>query len=112
VRQLSGGNAQKVLLARELSSEPVLLVVATPTRGLDISAMEAVRKILVEAATRGLAVILLSEDLAEILDLADRVAVICGGEIQGIINAEGADINAIGMMMMGEGQRQGVDAGL
>jgi ABC-type uncharacterized transport system ATPase subunit len=112
VRQLSGGNAQKVLLARELSSDPVLLVVATPTRGLDVSAMETVRTILVDAATRGLAVILLSEDLAEILDLADRVAVICGGEIQGIISAEGADINTIGMMMMGKSQGQGVDAGL
>lgn len=112
VRQLSGGNAQKVLLARELSSDPLLLVVATPTRGLDVSAMETVRKIIVDAAADGLAVILLSEDLGEILDLADRVAVICGGEIQGTVEAEGADINEIGIMMMGKGSGDGQNVGV
>jgi simple sugar transport system ATP-binding protein len=104
VRQLSGGNAQKVLLARELTSDPTLLVVATPTRGLDVSAMETVRDLLVDAAGKGLAVILISEDLGEILDLADRIAVICAGEIQGIVEADGADMEEIGVMMMGEGQ--------
>lgn len=104
IRQLSGGNAQKVLLARELSSAPQLLVVATPTRGLDVSAMETIRDLLIEASCNGLAVILLSEDLGEILDLADRVAVICGGKVQGIVEAEGADIDEIGLMMMGQAQ--------
>lgn len=106
ISQLSGGNAQKVLLARELSSNPDLLVIATPTRGLDVSAMETIRDLLVEAAHEGLAIVLVSEDLTEILDLADRVAVICAGEIQGIVEAENADINEIGMLMMGEHHAQ------
>ncbi|MCY4138332.1 MAG: ABC transporter ATP-binding protein [Rhodobacteraceae bacterium] len=104
VRQLSGGNAQKVLLARELTSDPSLIVVATPTRGLDVSAMETVRDLLAEAAVRGVAVLLISEDLGEILDLADRIAVICAGEIQGIVDAEGAELDEIGMMLMGQGR--------
>ena len=106
VRQLSGGNAQKVLLARELTSDPSLIVVATPTRGLDVSAMETVRDLLVKAAGQGVAVILISEDLGEILDLADRVAVICAGEIQGFVNSEDADTDEIGMMMMGQGRKE------
>ncbi|MDE0303830.1 MAG: ABC transporter ATP-binding protein [Albidovulum sp.] len=106
VRQLSGGNAQKVLLARELTSDPNLIVVATPTRGLDVSATETVRDLLAQAAVRGAAIVLISEDLGEILDLADRIAVICAGEIQGIVDAEGAEIDAIGMMMLGKGSKE------
>ncbi len=100
-RQLSGGNAQKVVLARETSSEPRLLVVATPTRGLDVSAMESIRSLLVEAAEEGVGVLLISEDLGEILDLADRVAVICAGCIQGVLDAEEAEVEEIGLLMMG-----------
>ena len=106
VRQLSGGNAQKVLLARELTSGPKLLVVATPTRGLDVAATETVRDLLAKAAAKGVAILLISEDLGEILDLADRIAVICAGEIQGIVEAEGAEIDAIGLMMMGESGKE------
>ena len=100
-RQLSGGNAQRVVLAREISSQPRLLVVATPTRGLDVSAMETIRGLLIDAADAGVAILLISEDLAEILDLADRVAVICAGRIQGVLDAEGADVEEIGLLMMG-----------
>jgi simple sugar transport system ATP-binding protein len=102
VRQLSGGNAQKVLLAREMSSDPKVLVVAAPTRGLDVSAMEAVRGLLVAAAERGVAVLLISEDLDEILDLADRVAVMCDGRVTGVVDVDGADVDEIGMLMMGQ----------
>ena len=101
VRQLSGGNAQKVLLAREMSSGPRLLVIAAPTRGLDVGAMEAVRRLLVEAATAGAAVLMISEDLEEILDLADRVAVMCAGRIVGVRDAREADVEEIGLLMMG-----------
>ena len=101
-RQLSGGNAQKVVLAREMSSGPRLLVAATPTRGLDVSAMETIRGLLTDAADSGAAVLLISEDLGEILDLSDRVAVICGGRIQDVLDAESASVEDIGLLMMGE----------
>jgi len=101
VRQLSGGNAQKVLLAREMSSNPRVLVVAALTRGLDVSAMESARALLLEAAGRGVAVLLISEDLDEVLDLSDRVAVVYDGRIMGIVGAHGADRDGIGLMMAG-----------
>jgi len=101
VRQLSGGNAQKVLLAREMSSDPRVLVVAAPTRGLDIAAMETVRGLLAEAAERGVGVLMISEDLDEVLDLADRVAVMCQGRITGIVPAADADVDHIGLLMLG-----------
>ena len=101
VRQLSGGNAQKVLLAREISSEPQVLVVATPTRGLDVSAMESIRTLLLEVAAGGAAILMISEDLGEILDLADRIAVMSRGRIQGVLDADGADPDQVGVLMMG-----------
>jgi general nucleoside transport system ATP-binding protein len=106
VRQLSGGNAQKVLLARELSSEPRVLVIAAPTQGLDVSAIESVRRLLIEIADRGIAVVMVSEDLDEVLDLADRVAVMCDGAVQGVLEAEGADVEEIGLLMMGSAQAE------
>jgi general nucleoside transport system ATP-binding protein len=102
VRQLSGGNAQKVLLAREMSSDPRVLVVAAPTRGLDVAAMDTVRSLLAEAAERGVGVLMISEDLDEILDLADRVAVMCAGRITGIVPAADADVDHIGLLMLGQ----------
>lgn len=102
VGKLSGGNAQKVVLAREMSSEPRVLVIAAPTRGLDVSAMEAVRRLLVEAASGGTSVVLFSEDLEEILDLADRVAVMTAGRIVGVLEAECAEVEEIGLLMMGQ----------
>jgi len=101
VRQLSGGNAQKVVLAREMSSDPTVLVVASPNRGLDISATESVRKLLIEAADRGVAVLLISEDLGEVLDLSDRVAVMYGGRIMAVVDPREADLGQIGLMMAG-----------
>ncbi len=101
VRQLSGGNIQKVLLARELSSEPRLLVAASPTRGLDVGATQYVRQILAETAQRGVAVIMVSEDLDEILELSDRVAVFYNGRVVGVLPAAGANRQQIGLMMAG-----------
>jgi simple sugar transport system ATP-binding protein len=101
VRQLSGGNAQKVLLAREMSSDPQVLVVAAPTRGLDVSAMQSVRELLIAAAASGVGVLLISEDLDEIFDLADRVAVIHDGRVMGIVDHDKIDRDEVGMMMAG-----------
>ncbi|HEY7280261.1 MAG TPA: ABC transporter ATP-binding protein [Actinomycetota bacterium] len=101
VRQLSGGNAQKVLLAREMSSEPAVLLVASPTRGLDVAATDAVRALIVEAAERGVAVVLISEDLDEVLDLSDRVAVMYDGRITSVIDPVTTDRRRIGMLMAG-----------
>jgi simple sugar transport system ATP-binding protein len=101
VRQLSGGNAQKVVLARELSADATVLVAASPTRGLDISAAESVRRLLIGAAERGVAVLLVSEDLDEVLDLADRVAVMYRGHIVGVVDPRAAGRDHIGLMMAG-----------
>jgi simple sugar transport system ATP-binding protein len=77
-------------------------VIAAPTRGLDVGVTETVRKLIAEAADGGTAVVLISEDLDEVLDLADRVAVMSGGRITGIVEAEDADVEEIGLLMMGQ----------
>ncbi|GAC1472071.1 MAG: ABC transporter ATP-binding protein [Candidatus Dormibacteraceae bacterium] len=100
-RLLSGGNVQKVVLARELSSDPAVIVAANPTRGLDIGATEAVRSLLLEAAGRGVGILLISEDLDEILLLADRVAVIYEGRIAGVVARADTDVQNLGLMMAG-----------
>ncbi|TMF09392.1 MAG: ABC transporter ATP-binding protein [Chloroflexi bacterium] len=100
-RQLSGGNIQKVLLARELSSRPLVLVANSPTSGLDVGATDTVRKLLLEAAGRGVGILLISEDLDEILALADRIAVLYNGRITGIVERQHADVEQIGLMMAG-----------
>jgi len=101
VRLLSGGNQQKVLLARELHIAPNLLVAVHPTRGLDIGATEFVRKRLLQQRTEGTGILLISEDLDEVLALSDRVAVIYEGKIMGIVPIAEADIATIGLMMAG-----------
>jgi len=98
---LSGGNIQKVVLARELSENPSLIVAVHPTYGLDIGATEQVRKILLAQRERGAATLLISEDLEEIMTLSDRILVIFNGEVMGILDAENADIEEIGLMMAG-----------
>jgi simple sugar transport system ATP-binding protein len=100
-RELSGGNIQRVLLARELSGHPKVLVVASPTRGLDVSATDSVRKVLVDAAASGVGVLLISEDLDEVLDLSDRIAVMYRGAVAGIVDRNDADVDDIGLMMSG-----------
>jgi ABC-type uncharacterized transport system ATPase subunit len=101
VKVLSGGNMQKLLLAREIEENPKLLIAEHPTRGLDVGATEFVRKTLLEQRDHGVAVLLISEDLDEILMVADRVAVMYEGRIVGIVNAHHVDIAQIGLMMAG-----------
>jgi simple sugar transport system ATP-binding protein len=100
-RLLSGGNVQKVVLAREFSGDPKLLVAASPTRGLDVGAIETVHAYLRDAAANGVGVLLISEDLDEILELADRVLVIYEGRILGEFAAERANVEEIGLAMAG-----------
>jgi general nucleoside transport system ATP-binding protein len=102
-RQLSGGNLQKVVLGREFSGEPVVLLAASPTRGLDIAGVEVVHAYLRDAAERGLGVLLLSEDLDEIRALADRIAVMYEGAIVGERDAETATVEELGLLMAGGG---------
>jgi simple sugar transport system ATP-binding protein len=101
VRTLSGGNMQKVILARVLERNPRAIVVAQPTRGLDVGATEYVRGKLLEQRQRGAAILLISEDLDEILELSDRIAVIYEGEIRGIIPRGAANAERLGLMMSG-----------
>ncbi|HEY3315642.1 MAG TPA: ABC transporter ATP-binding protein [Bacillota bacterium] len=110
VRLLSGGNLQKLLLAREISAKPKLIVAMLPTRGLDVGATEAIRQILLAQRAGGAAILMVSEDLDEVLSLSDRVAVINEGRIMGEMPAEQADIEEIGLLMAGskgEGGRRG-----
>ncbi|NCO28482.1 MAG: heme ABC transporter ATP-binding protein [Caldiserica bacterium CG_4_8_14_3_um_filter_35_18] len=101
VKLLSGGNMQKLLLAREILEDPILLIAVHPTRGLDIGATEFVRKKLIEARDKGAAVLLISEDLDEILMISDRIGVIYDGRIVGLVDSKNAQINDIGLMMGG-----------
>ena len=102
MRKLSGGNLQKVILARELASQPQVLVAAYPTRGLDIGATENVRKVLIEQRSKGAAILLISEELDEILSISDRVAVLYQGKIVGEFAASEAKLEQIGLLMAGE----------
>jgi simple sugar transport system ATP-binding protein len=104
VRQLSGGNVQRVLLARELSSDPRVLVAASPTRGLDVHATQGVWKTLLDTAASGVGVLLISEDLDEVLALADDVAVLYGGRVVGVVKPDEASREQLGLMMAGASQ--------
>ena len=98
---LSGGNQQRVVLARELSNRPVALVAAQPTRGLDVGAIEYMTDRLRRAAEAGVGILLISSELEEILDLAHRIVVITGGCIIGEMDRSDADLDRIGMLMGG-----------
>jgi ABC-type uncharacterized transport system ATPase subunit len=100
-RKLSGGNLQKLILAREISGQPQLIVAMQPTRGLDVGAIEGIQKLLLEQRRNGAAILLLSEELDELLELSDRIAVIFDGEFVGEMDCEEANLNTIGMMMTG-----------
>jgi ABC-type uncharacterized transport system ATPase subunit len=100
-RSLSGGNLQKLILARELSGQPSLIVVSQPTRGLDVAATEYVRSILVQQRNRGAAVLLVDEDLAELITLSDRVAVMYKGQVVGLLEPGQFNVEEIGLLMTG-----------
>jgi simple sugar transport system ATP-binding protein len=99
---LSGGNMQKVVVAREMSSNPKLLVAAQPTRGVDIGASEFMYEKLVEARNRGVAILLISADLSEVLSLSDRLAVMKDGQLSAIFpDASTLDEEEVGLYMLG-----------
>jgi len=100
-RLLSGGNLQRLIFAREIDSKPRLIVAVQPTRGLDVGAIESVHRVLLARREAGTAILLISEDLDEILALADRVDVMYEGRIVGSFDAETADIQRIGLLMTG-----------
>ena len=98
---LSGGNQQKLVIGREISNNPDLLIAVQPTRGLDVGAIEYVRKTLIDLRDKGKAILLISLELDEILDVADTISVIYNGEIVSTFPNETADENKIGLLMAG-----------
>jgi simple sugar transport system ATP-binding protein len=100
-KSLSGGNIQKVVLARELSRQPRVLIAAQPTRGVDIGATEYVHAQLLEQREKGTAILLISEDLDEVMALSDRIAVIFEGQIMGVVDGKTATPEQLGLLMAG-----------
>jgi len=99
VRFLSGGNIQRLIVARELARKPRIIVAFNPTLGLDVHSTKYVREILLDMKSKGIAVLLVSEDLDEILELSDRIIVMAEGKVVGNIGREEADIGLIGKIM-------------
>lgn len=99
VRLLSGGNVQKVLLGREIASSPSVLVVAYPVRGLDINSSYTIYDLLNQQKQKGVAVLYIGEDLDVLLELCDRILVLCGGKVSGVVDARTAAKEDIGLMM-------------
>lgn len=102
VRSLSGGNQQKVILARELESDPVLLVAAHPTRGLDIGATSFIHDQMIAARDRGVGILLISADFDEILEMSDRILVCFEGQIMGEYSGKNPPIEEISLAMTGK----------
>jgi simple sugar transport system ATP-binding protein len=100
---LSGGNQQKLVVARELGTEPQVLVASQPTRGIDVGSIEFIHNQIVQQRDKGLAVLLVSSELDEVLSLSDRVAVIYRGKIVAVLDAKDADRERIGLLMAGGG---------
>lgn len=107
VKMLSGGNLQRLLLAREISASPRIMVVVYPARGLDVGATEAVHKLLLELKASKTGILLISEDLDEIMKLADRVGVLFNGQIVGEFPVLEAEIETIGLLMAGSALPEG-----
>ncbi|HEY3423827.1 MAG TPA: ABC transporter ATP-binding protein [Negativicutes bacterium] len=102
VKLLSGGNLQKLLIAREFAANPELVVAMYPMRGLDVAAMEAVRKLLLTLRDTGKAVLLISEEMDELFALSDRIAVLHEGRVMGIVRPEKTTLEEVGLMMAGK----------
>lgn len=107
VKQLSGGNIQKVLLGRELESKPNLLITAYPVRGLDIGASYTIYDLLNGQKMKNVAILFIGEDLDVLLELCDRIMVLCNGAVMGIVDAAGTTKEQLGLMMAGEALSQG-----
>jgi simple sugar transport system ATP-binding protein len=106
VKNLSGGNIQKLILARELCRKPTVVIAAQPTRGVDIGASEYIHHRLLEQRAAGTATLLISEDLDEIRALSDRIAVIFEGRLMGVVDAATATAESLGLMMAGSGHQE------
>ncbi|WP_027090910.1 ABC transporter ATP-binding protein [Cohnella thermotolerans] len=104
VRQLSGGNQQKLLFAREIDRQPLLMVAVHPTQGLDVGATEGVHRLLTDLRDEGKSVLLISEDLDEVMQLSDRILILYNGGIVGEVSREEADRETIGLYMAGIAQ--------
>lgn len=102
VSLMSGGNQQKLLVAREIGGDPALLIAVYPSRGLDIGAAEAIHEILLEQCKKGVAVLLVSEELDELFQMADRIGVLCSGKLMATLEKKDADYDTIGRLMSGE----------
>jgi len=98
---LSGGNIQKLIIARELSGEPEVLIASQPTRGVDIGAAEYIHTVLMDQRAGGIAILLISEDLDEVIGLSDRIAVMFEGRIMGTLDQEEATVQRLGLLMAG-----------
>ena len=101
ISALSGGNAQKVIIARELSNDPEVLLASQPTRGVDIGATEFIHRSILALRDQGKAVFLISSELSEVKSLADRIIVIHDGRIVGEFDAESVSFNELGLYMSG-----------
>ena len=99
VRRLSGGNVQKVLVGREIAASPTVLMAAYPVRGLDINSSYMIYNLLTEQKEKGVAVIFVGEDLDVLLDLCDRILVLSGGRVTGIVDGRTAQKEEIGLLM-------------
>ena len=106
VRRLSGGNVQKVLLGREITFSPKVLMAAYPVRGLDINSSYTVYRLLNEQKQKGVAVVYVGEDLDVLMELCDRILVLCGGKVSGIVDGRKANKQEIGLMMTRVGGEQ------
>ena len=104
VRRLSGGNVQKVLVGREIASSPTVLMTAYPVRGLDINSSYTIYRLLNEQKQKGVAVVLVGEDLDVLLELCDRIAVLCGGKLSGIVDGRTATKEEVGLLMTQSGK--------
>ncbi len=101
IKNLSGGNQQKVILARELNEKPNLIVASQPTRGLDLGAVNGVHDTLLRERNRGAAVLFITTELQEVMALSDRIIVLFRGKVMGILDGKDADVETIGQMMLG-----------
>ena len=99
VSKLSGGNVQKVLVGREIASSPTVLLSAYAVRGLDINSSYTIYDLINKQKENGVAVVYVGEDLDVLLELCDRILVLCDGQVSGIVDGREADKNSIGMMM-------------
>lgn len=107
-RSMSGGNQQKAIIAREIDRSPKCLLVVQPTRGLDVGAIEYIHRRIVAERDNGKAILLVSFELDEILDLSDRIAVIFDGELTGILKADETDENELGLLMSGSIKKEAI----